>query len=67
MKKLLKFENIFVLGLIIILSCTEQNPVQAIIDFDYTIVLTPKSCSASKTSVLKLLHTAVVTAIRSPI
>ena len=43
MKKILQFKNLFLFGLIIILSCDEQNPLQANVNFDYTIVLTPQS------------------------
>ncbi|MBT7376953.1 MAG: Ig-like domain-containing protein [Candidatus Marinimicrobia bacterium] len=43
MKTLLNFNKIFILGLIIILSCTEDNPISPTVDFDYTIILTPAS------------------------
>ena len=43
MKTLLNFNKIFILGLLIILSCDEKNPTQATVDFDYIIVLTPSS------------------------
>ena len=43
MKTLLNFNKIFILGLLIILSCDDKGVVQPTVDFDYTIVLTPSS------------------------
>ena len=40
MKNLVNIKNTFILGLIIILSCSEKDPVSPSVDFDYTISLT---------------------------
>ena len=39
MKTLLNFNKIFILGLLIILSCDEQNPLQPTIEFNYDLQL----------------------------
>ena len=45
MKKLIKIKNILTLSIVVIfgLSCTEDNPVNPTVDFDYTISIAPYS------------------------